>query len=95
MFWKCGSLYDLVYGDCHVWALYKAEIKALWTLLGRREMSSGSVGNKEGGRAVMWSCVDVEIKMKETADGFRALGLTSSSYQGAMVDFVRTEAASP
>ncbi|KAK4810749.1 hypothetical protein QYF61_007723 [Mycteria americana] len=66
-------------------ALYKAEIKALWRLLSRRKVSSGSVGKKERGRAVMWSCMDMEIKRKEEVDGFKALGVTSSSYQGAMI----------
>lgn len=71
--------------DTHVWALYKAEIKDLWRPLSRREMSSGSVGKKEAGRAVIWSCMNMEIMMQEAVDGFRALRVTSSSYQGAMV----------
>lgn len=58
-------------------------------------MSSGNVGKKEGGSAVIQSCIDMEIKMKEAVDGFRALGATSSSYQGAVVGFVRSEAVSP
>jgi len=96
MFWKCISFCRLVYGDSLVWALYNAEIKALWRLPSRRETSSGSVGKKEGGRAVMWSCIDMKIKMKEAVDDFRALRVTSGSYQGAVVgSLMRTEATHP